>query len=258
MQLYLLHALYKWQIRSGDFRGFKELTDRIDDRNQADCGPVGRRYRCTASYAVTRFFAGRQSQGSPARADCPGRARFTRRNSTTRVLGRLYRDKTHPGAITCGCWDTPIKQRKRPKKPSRRRRALQSSPHALLHIDVLFGGPPLQRGLEKSGRADSPARRPLRPSTTSLPTRGLRWAGKAALAILRGDLSRGIELLQIALAALHEDGYELYRPQLQRDRWQPVSCEAGQARTRVQHDLRGCHLGRNPCVAYSTSSICYA
>jgi predicted ATPase len=38
------------------------------------------------------------------------------------------------------------------------------------------------------------------------------WQG--ALAILRGDLSRGIELLQTALAALHEDGYELYRPQL--------------------------------------------
>ena len=37
------------------------------------------------------------------------------------------------------------------------------------------------------------------------------WQG--ALAILQGDLSRGIELLQIALVALHEDGYELYRPQ---------------------------------------------
>jgi hypothetical protein len=31
---------------------------------------------------------------------------------------------------------------------------------------------------------------------------------------LRGDLSRGIELLQTAVAALHEDGYEVYRPQL--------------------------------------------
>jgi hypothetical protein len=38
------------------------------------------------------------------------------------------------------------------------------------------------------------------------------WQGR--LAVSRGDLSRGIELLQTALAALHEDGYELYRPQL--------------------------------------------
>lgn len=29
MQLYLLQALYKWQIRSGDLRGFRELTDRL-------------------------------------------------------------------------------------------------------------------------------------------------------------------------------------------------------------------------------------
>jgi predicted ATPase len=32
--------------------------------------------------------------------------------------------------------------------------------------------------------------------------------------VSRGDFSRGIELLQTALAALHEDGYELYRPPL--------------------------------------------
>jgi ATP/maltotriose-dependent transcriptional regulator MalT len=34
------------------------------------------------------------------------------------------------------------------------------------------------------------------------------------LAVLRGDLSRGIELLQTALAALREDGYESFRPTL--------------------------------------------
>jgi hypothetical protein len=38
------------------------------------------------------------------------------------------------------------------------------------------------------------------------------WQGR--LAVSRGDLSRGVELLQTALAALHEDGYELYRPLL--------------------------------------------
>jgi hypothetical protein len=38
------------------------------------------------------------------------------------------------------------------------------------------------------------------------------WQG--CLAVSRGDVSRGVELLQTALAAMHEDGYELYRPQL--------------------------------------------
>jgi predicted ATPase len=37
------------------------------------------------------------------------------------------------------------------------------------------------------------------------------WQGR--LAVSRGDLSRGVESLQTALAALHEDGYELYRPE---------------------------------------------
>jgi predicted ATPase len=37
------------------------------------------------------------------------------------------------------------------------------------------------------------------------------WQG--CLAVSRGNLAEGIELLQTALAALREDGYELYRPQ---------------------------------------------
>jgi hypothetical protein len=38
------------------------------------------------------------------------------------------------------------------------------------------------------------------------------WQGR--LAILRNDLTRGIDLLRNALACMHEDGYELYRPSM--------------------------------------------
>jgi predicted ATPase len=38
------------------------------------------------------------------------------------------------------------------------------------------------------------------------------WQGR--LAVLQDDLPRGIELLRTALAALHEEGYELYRPSM--------------------------------------------
>jgi hypothetical protein len=38
------------------------------------------------------------------------------------------------------------------------------------------------------------------------------WEGRRAVS--RDDLSRGIHLLQTAKAAMHQDGYELYRPQL--------------------------------------------
>jgi hypothetical protein len=37
------------------------------------------------------------------------------------------------------------------------------------------------------------------------------WQGRLAVSC---GLSRGVELLQTALAALHKEGYELYRPQL--------------------------------------------
>ena len=36
----------------------------------------------------------------------------------------------------------------------------------------------------------------------------------ATCMVSRGDVSRGIELLQTAVTALHEDGYEVCRPQL--------------------------------------------
>ncbi len=54
------------------------------------------------------------------------------------------------------------------------------------------------------------------------------WQGR--LAVSRGDLLRGIELLQTALAALQEDGYELYRPQLS------VTLAEGLAKT-GEHEL---------------------
>jgi hypothetical protein len=54
------------------------------------------------------------------------------------------------------------------------------------------------------------------------------WQG--CLAVSHGDLSPGIELLQTTLAALHEDGYELYRPQLS------VALAEGLAKT-GQHEL---------------------
>ena len=72
MQLYILHALYKWQIRSGDLRGFRELTDRVETVAKADCGPLGRRHR-TWLFCRYVFFHRRQSRGSQACADCTRR-----------------------------------------------------------------------------------------------------------------------------------------------------------------------------------------
>ena len=40
MELFLLHTLYKWQARSGDFRGLRELTDRIETVTKQIADPL--------------------------------------------------------------------------------------------------------------------------------------------------------------------------------------------------------------------------
>ncbi len=57
MQLYLLHALYKWQIRSGDLRGFRELTDRVATVAKEIPDPLADAI-AHGCFAITCFFTG--------------------------------------------------------------------------------------------------------------------------------------------------------------------------------------------------------
>src|ERR1700677_1995241 len=57
MQLYLLQALYKWQIRSGDLRGFRELTDRLATVAKEIPDPLANAI-AHGLFSVTCFFTG--------------------------------------------------------------------------------------------------------------------------------------------------------------------------------------------------------
>ncbi len=57
MELYLLQVLYKWQIRSGDFRGLGELTSRIDTVTKQVADPLADAIASDV-LAVTCFFTG--------------------------------------------------------------------------------------------------------------------------------------------------------------------------------------------------------
>jgi len=57
MQLYLLHALYKWQVRSGDFRGLRELTERIQTVTKQMADPLANAIAHGFS-AFTCFYTG--------------------------------------------------------------------------------------------------------------------------------------------------------------------------------------------------------
>ncbi len=86
MHIYLLHALYKWQIRSGDFRGFRELTVRVETVAKEIPDPLADAI-AHGFFAVTCFmtpatiarFVGMHTLHLPLRFIC--------RNSISRVLG---------------------------------------------------------------------------------------------------------------------------------------------------------------------------
>src|ERR1700723_2689448 len=57
MQLYLLQALYKWRVRSGDLRGFRELTDRLATVAKEIPDPLANAI-AHGFFTVTCFFTG--------------------------------------------------------------------------------------------------------------------------------------------------------------------------------------------------------
>ena len=87
---------------------------------------------------------------------CPG---STCRNLTTREFGAdIARDKIHLRRVTFGRSDTPIKQWRRPPKPSRKQSSLNSSRALFASYSCTpCNRPPRDWGLAASGRADPSA-----------------------------------------------------------------------------------------------------
>ena len=129
MQLYLLHALYKWQVRSGDFRGFRELTDRIETVAKeipdplADAIAHGSLPLHVFSPATITRFAGMRGSHSPPR--------FTIETQPGEFWNRCT-GQDPSWRVTCGCWDTPSKRWQRPKEAVQEADNLESSLHSLL------------------------------------------------------------------------------------------------------------------------------
>ena len=68
MQLYILHALYRWQVRSGDFRGLRELTARIETVAKEIADPAAGAI-ATWLPCLYMFLHRRESRSSQACAD---------------------------------------------------------------------------------------------------------------------------------------------------------------------------------------------
>jgi predicted ATPase len=210
MQLYLLQALYKWQIRSGDLRGLRELTDRIATVTKQIADPVADAI-VHGSYAVTRFFTAdnhkvrrhaRIALAAPLHLSKLNHASFGVLHGTRSIQARNFWVLGYPDQAAATA-----------------EKAVQEAenldhPFTLCYIFMSCVMVPLcngdwQRAEELIHRLSSIA---TKHHLFTYARASVGWQG--ALAVLRGDLSGGIALLQTALVALHEDGYELYRPQL--------------------------------------------
>lgn len=210
MQLYILHALYRWQARSGDFRGFKELTDRLDNIAKQIADPLAD-VTVHGFRAVAYFFTGDNRQvarhaqvalTAPVHLSTLSPASFGHLNRVRHILAN--------NLWVMGYADQAAEMASAAIEESE---ALKHPP-TLCYVLTSTIAVSLDRG-------DFPRAEDLIRRLTEVATEhGLLTYARAAdgwrgrLAVLQGELSRGIHSLRKAIASLHEDGYELYRPHL--------------------------------------------
>jgi predicted ATPase/DNA-binding winged helix-turn-helix (wHTH) protein len=210
MQLYILHALYRWQARSGDFRGFKEITDRLDNIAKRIADPLAD-VMAHGFCAVANFFTGDNGQvARHAQITLTAPIHLSRLNPAS--FGHLNKVK-HILANNLWAMGYPDQ-------------AAELANEAIVESETLNHSPTLCYVLTSTiavmldcgdlQRADQLIQRLTEVATSN----GLFTYARAAdgwqgrLAVLHGELSRGIQSLRKAIASLHEDGYELYRPHL--------------------------------------------
>jgi predicted ATPase len=207
-QLYVLQALYKWQIRCGDLRGFRELTSRIEIVTKQIADPLADAI-AHSCWAVTCYFTGdnlevRRHAGialaAPIHLSKLNQATFGTLHGTRSILARNlwvlgYPEQAAATAVAA------VQEAANLKRPDALCYVL------MLCVMLYLETGDWQTAEELIHRLSTIA---TKHHLFSYARAAVGWEG--TLAVSHGDLSRGVELLQTALAALHEDGYELYRP----------------------------------------------
>jgi predicted ATPase/DNA-binding winged helix-turn-helix (wHTH) protein len=209
MQLLLAHGLYQWRLRSGDFRGLMELNLRIQSAAKRIANPAADAI-AKALAAITCFFIGDNGE-SPVlsqialAAPVYGSSLNLNSGTTPGVLSTLARSLWRRGFP-----DQAVAMSERAINEVMERNHPASLCHILMSSIVI----PLKVG--NLDRAEELIQQLLTCATKhrllTYERAAVGWQGR--LAILRNDLPRGIDLLRNALACMHEDGYELYRPSM--------------------------------------------
>jgi predicted ATPase/DNA-binding winged helix-turn-helix (wHTH) protein len=221
MQLYLLHMLYKWQIRSGDLRGFRELTSRVATVAKEIPDPLADAI-AHGFFAITCFYTGDNHEvrrhahialAAPVHSSKLNLASFGHLHRVRCILARNLWVLGYPEQAMATA-EEAVQEAENLNHPFTLCYILMSCVMVPLEIADW------QRAEELIHRLSTIA---TKHHLFTYARASVGWQG--CLAVSSGDLSRGIELLQTALTALHEDGYELYGPQLS------VSLAEGLAKT---------------------------
>jgi predicted ATPase/DNA-binding winged helix-turn-helix (wHTH) protein len=211
MQLFLVHGLYQWRLRSGDFRGLMELTLRTQSAAQRIADPTADAI-AKALAAITCFFIGDNRESHSLSQIALAAPVYG--SSLNLSLGTV----NGPGVLSTlarslwrrGFPDQAVAMSERAINEVTER----NHPPSLCHILMSCITIPLKVG--DLDRAEELIQHLLacaaKHGLLTYERAALGWLGR--LAIQRNDLTRGIELLRHALACMHEDGYELYRPSM--------------------------------------------
>lgn len=212
MQLQILsHGLYRWQLRSGDLRSLSELTARVEAVAKKIDDPYADAMAHDAA-ATKEFFIGDQRQ-VPALSRLASEGPVFSARFNTSVVQWHARNVSFVLPRSLWLLGSPGEALKMAKKAVQEVTGTDRPSrfcYMLMSVILLF----LEIGDLKSAEdcIDCVLHWTARDSLLTYSRAAVGWQGW--LEVLRGDSLRGIELLRKSLEALHEDGYELYRPDM--------------------------------------------
>jgi predicted ATPase/DNA-binding winged helix-turn-helix (wHTH) protein len=206
MELYLLQLYFTWQTRSGDFHGLRETAGRIATVTKQVTDPLADaigNYYLALSYFAT---GNNREVQRHAQLTLAAPSHLSKLNLATFEDFNGARAISAANLWVLGYPDQALMAALQVVQDADELNHPASTCHVLMAA-LLIG---LETGHLQ--RADELIQR-----LSSLVTKHRGFTsfvgGEACLAVSRGDLSRGIQLLQTAIAALHQEGFEPYRAQ---------------------------------------------
>ena len=248
----LFHGLFRWQVRSGDFSGFEPLMRRGEAAAKRIDDPFAGA-TAHAAAAITEFFVGDMRKvPERSRMAMAEPLHFSKFNADFGHWNACGVDIVFPRSLAFLGY--PAQAAMKANEAVEEAAAL-ARPVTLCYVLMSVIILSLENGDLPSGEAA------LERLLSCTARHWLLTYSRAAvgcqgwIAVLRGELLRGINLLQTALVSVDEDGYGLYRPHLSRvlgeallesGQWERASLVVDEAiewcenrgRTHETHDLQ--------------------